>query len=160
MSAPKRAVRDAQEIAYGFLAAKASIALGHAIDRRQLSVDERAVLSKAAKFLDEIANGALITKGNVLEGVRPSKSLAALDVAFGPLDTLKKVVNDGQDGIAPVFSKMSEAVRSLQEGSYSADLTVTIAGARQFFDGLSGWLATELANRKRFTGRMRSSGTL
>jgi hypothetical protein len=148
-------MRDAEEIGYGFLAARASIALRNSMRKQELSADERAVLVKAAVFLNEIADGALITKGNMLEGVRPSRSIAALDVAFGPLDTLKHLVKSEQHEIAPVFRRLSEAVKAVREGTDSPELAPSINDAQQFFDNLSGWLANELATRKRSAGRAR-----
>src|SRR5258708_6389652 len=148
MSAPKRAMRNAEEIGYGFLAAKASLVLKVA-HQRQLSADETAVLGKEANFLNEIANGAKISKGAVLEGVRPSSSIAALNVAFGPLEILKRLVNSERAEIAPVFMRLSQAVKAVQEGADPLPLRPTLSEAQEFFDGLSGWLASEINARKR-----------
>jgi hypothetical protein len=158
MSAPKRAMRNAEEIGYGFLAAKASLALQVA-QQRQLSADETAVLGKAATFLNEIANGAKISKGAVLEGVRPSSSIAALNVAFGPLEILKRLIKSDREEIAPVFIRLSQAVKAVQEGADPNTLKPTLSEAQEFFDGLSGWLASEINARKR-SGLRNRAGTI
>jgi hypothetical protein len=156
MSAPRRAMRDAEEIRYGFLAAKASVALQQAMRNEQLTPDDLAVLAKASRFLSDIADGASILDGHVLEGVRPSRSIAALDVAFGPLDLLKQLVDTEKDEIAPVFRKLSQAVSAVHDGAGPAELRPTITHAQQFFDGLSGWLANEVSKRKDSATRSRN----
>jgi len=148
-------MRNAEEIGYGFLATKASITLRVAFQRR-LSKDESAVLGKAAMFLNEIANGALISKGTVLEGVRPSRSIAALNVAFGPVETLKRLIKSEHQEIAPVFERLSKAVKAIQEGADPVPLKPDLSEAQEFFDGLSGWLASEISSRKRTGLRNRS----
>lgn len=151
-------MRNAQDIGYGFLAARASIALRTARDR-PLTADENVVLAKAATFLDEIAHGALISTGTVLEGVKPSRSIAALSTAFGPLETVRRLVNAEHAEIAPVFARLSRAVRAIQEGASTQQHQPAVDEAQEFFDELSGWLENELAQRKR-TGAQNRARTI
>ena len=155
MSAPKRAMRDAHDIEIGFLAAKASLALRNALSG-QLSADDRAALRKAAELLDEIATGAQRAKGAVLQGVRPSRSMAALHVAFGPIDTLKKLVNQDQEGLLPMFQRLSQAVRAAESNGNLEEWHPSLNHAQEFFSGLSDWHASALASRKRARGQDRS----
>jgi hypothetical protein len=141
-------MRNAEEIGYGFLAVRASNALRDA-SKRPLSKDEGAVLEHAATFLNEIANGARISEGAVLDGVRPSRSIAALNVAMGPLEALKRLVQAEHEEIAPVFSRLSQAVRAIHDGADPVPLEPSLNEAREFFESLSGWLANEISTRKR-----------
>jgi hypothetical protein len=145
MSAPRRAARDAGDLGYSFLAVRAARTLP-VVGQRQLAADERAVLTKAADFLSDISNGALITGGGVLEGVRPSRSIAALNVAFGPLEQLRRITQDDKE-IATVFGRLSQAVRAAANAQLAE--AQDIETAQSFFSGLSDWLSTELSARKR-----------
>lgn len=149
MSAPHPSIRDGEEIGYGFVAAKACVALDHVLREGSLSDADRAALTPASQFLKDIADGAAITMGGVREGVSASRSMAALDVAFGPLETLKRLVRDEAE-IAPVFLKLSESLEELSEGrKTSAALKTELVAAQQFFDSLSSWLIDELGTRSR-----------
>ena len=148
MSAPNAAVRDSQEIGYGFLAARASIALRQALDDKELSSDDVALLVDASEFLKDISDGALITTGSVREGVSASRSIAALDVAFGPLETLKQLVKSEAE-IAPLFQSLSQAVGSLATKATEGVNKQELKLAEQFFSGLSSWLLEELSSKSR-----------
>jgi hypothetical protein len=154
MSAPKRAMRDATDIDNGFLAAKASVALRNAA-AGNLSVDDRIILGRAADLLQEVATGAQRAQGAVVQGVRPSRSIAALHLALGPMDTLKRLVNNDPQGLSPLFGRLAQAVRAVQAGADLNDLRPALDSAQEFFDGLSGWHASALAARKRSGGRDR-----
>jgi hypothetical protein len=155
MSAPKRAMRDARDIANGFLAAKAAVALRNA-SSGQLSADDRAALSRAADLLDQIVTGTQRTKGEVVHGVRPSRSIAALNLALGPIDTLKKLVKTDQEGLSPFFQRLAHAVRAVEQDADLSGLEASLSDAREFFDGVSGWHASALASRRRTGSRDRT----
>jgi hypothetical protein len=154
MSARNRSMRHADDIGNGFLATKTSIALRNALGGR-LSEDDRVILGRAAELLDEIATGAQRTKGTVVEGVRPSRSIAALHVALGPIDTLKRLVKNDVGGISPLCQRLSRAMRAVQGDADPKPLQPAISEAQEFFDGLSGWLASELAVRRTSAKRNR-----
>jgi hypothetical protein len=145
MSARNRSLRHADDIGNGFLATKTTIALRNALGG-QLSGDDRVILERAAELLDEIATGAQRTKGTVVEGVRPSRSIAALHVALGPIDTLKRLVKNDVGGISPLCQRLSSAMRAVvRPDADPKPLQPAINEAQEFFEGLSGWLASELA---------------
>lgn len=154
MSARNRSMRHADDIGNGFLATKTSIALKNALGGR-LSADDRIILGRAAELLDEIAMGAQRTKGTIVEGVRPSRSIAALHVALGPIDTLKRLVKNDVGGISPLCQRLSSAMRAVQSDADPNPLRPAISEAQEFFDGLSGWFASELAVRRTSTKRNR-----
>ena len=157
MSAPKLAMRDVNEISQGFLAERAALVLDQALKNKTLTADDLAVLRRAAAFLNEIADGGLNTAtGQFTEGVRPSASIAALEVALGPLETLKQLVRNDQDQIAPVFRRLATAVSSATSGRVRNPERDSIVEAHHFFDEMSGWLANEIHNRKRSMARARS----
>lgn len=157
MSAPKVGMREANEVSYGFLAERTSIALLQALNARSLSEDDLAILQRASSFLNEIADGALNTAtGSFAEGVRPSTSIAALEVALGPLESLKQLVRNDQHQIAPVFRRLADAVGAVKSGRVRRTERPSIQEAQIFFDEMSGWLANELQNRKRSAARARS----
>lgn len=159
MSAPRRAMRDAQEISYGFLAAKTSSALSKVKERHPLSQDDIAVLGKATTFLKEIADGVLITsKGEIAEGVRPSSSIAALDFALGPIASLKEIIKAEHSELEPMFRRLWAAVSAAHENRVIPNFANSISEAQLFFDDLSAWLANEFTARKRSNNRVRDRG--
>jgi hypothetical protein len=154
MSAPKRALRDAEGIRVGFLAARASSALTKVLQQADLTADESADLAKATLFLTDIADGVRLTsRGDTTESVRPSRSIAALDVALGPLDQLREFVKAEHQELEPMFRRFSDAVLAAQARIDIEKQLKSITEAQVFFEGLSGWLANEIATRKRHSVR-------
>lgn len=157
MSAPDRLVRDAEAISFSFLTAKTSNVLQRVLDKRRITGDETAVLENAFRFLQDISDGARFTvQGNFREGANPSRSIAALDVALGPIDALKKLVSH-EDNFATFFDELAHAVEQVRNTGSGQGVEAPLQSAKQFFEVLSSWLADELNTRKPLIGSRRDS---
>lgn len=144
MSYPKQVLRDAEELSVSFLSSKTSAVLDHALGNTALSAPERQTLGDAATFLDQIADGAQIaTTATVREGVSPSRSIAALDMALGPMAALKNIVRQDEQ-LDAFFGSLATAVRTLGQTGAIADAE-QIRTAKTFFEALRTWLADELS---------------
>ena len=147
MSFPKQVLREAEELSVSFLSAQTVSALKNALQKQALSGSERHTLDDAATFLEQIAAGAEIASASTVRaGSSPSRSIAAFDMALGPIGALKSLVREDQ-GLDLFFGGLANAVRTLGEtGAVGANAgEEQIQTARTFFEGLRGWLAAELS---------------
>src|SRR5580658_2144569 len=109
MNAPHPLFRDADSVGRGFMTARASNLLRRVMERKPISADEVELLSIAERFLRDVADGAQFTaSGAFREGANPSRSLAALDIAFGPMRVIKSLVE--RDSFADLFEELASAV--------------------------------------------------
>ena len=152
VSAPNQLLRDAEAISYGFMAARTSNALRQALDNQHISADDKEVLENARLFLQDISDGASFTaSGAFRHGANPSRSLAALDVAFGPLDALRHLVNQHAD-VSAFFEELANAVSKVKTTGSTEGVEAPLQGAREFFEALNVWLSAELNTRKPLVG--------
>jgi hypothetical protein len=155
MSAPNQLMQDADTISYGFLAARTSNALRNLMAGNSLGSDDERVLEEATRFLQDISDGARFTaSGNFREGANPSRSIAALDVAFGAIDLLKQLVSR-EKNVASFFEELAKAVSQAREAGVSPDVAGSVQSADQFFDALGTWLSNELHSHKPLLGTRR-----
>lgn len=144
--------RSAEPMSFAFLATRASNALERVIEDKPIGADEKDVLDQAVQFLREISNGAQIsTHGTFAEGLSPSRSLAALDIAFGPIDALRRLVSNEKD-VALIFEKLSNAVEHVRETGKTEGNVTLMQGVKQFFDALSAFVLNDLATRNPLVG--------
>jgi hypothetical protein len=152
MSAPNQLLRDAEAISFGFMSARTSNVLRQVLENRQISADDMDVLGNAQLFLQDISDGANFTaSGAFRHGANPSRSLAALDVAFGPLDALRHLVNQHED-VAAFFEDLAKAVSKVKATGSIEGVETQLQGALEFFEALNVWLSTELNTRKPLVG--------
>src|SRR5687767_2092511 len=132
MSAPNVMQREASLIGYGILSVKATSALRSALDQQPLSTDDREALRRAAEFLEEIAAGTQIaTTGTWRQGVRPSRSMAALDFAAAPMESVRGSIR----GSVPLFfAQMATAVASGANNRLGPQRRVAALTALRFFE--------------------------
>jgi hypothetical protein len=100
--------------------------------QRQLTGDEREVLRQAADFLRQVVDGARFTSsGTFRAGARPSQSMAALDFAEIPIDSLKVRGNR-----ADFFAELASAVASAANNRVPAQRRQAVNDAIRFFEAL------------------------
>ena len=156
MGAPNQLLRDAETIGIGFLASRTSSVLRQLLDGKKIGNDEVHVLEDASRFLQDISDGARFTaSGNFREGASPSRSIAALDVAFGAIDVLKQLVSD-EHGVARFFEDLASAVTKAGSSGNSQEIADSLRTADQFFEALGTWLSNELRSRKPLIGTRRN----
>ena len=157
MSAPKQLLKNVDEISIGFLSAKTSTALGHALQDTALTASDREALDDAAVLLERIADGASIAATGVArQGVSPTGSMAAFDMVLGPLEALSEIANEG-DELDSYFSSLATSVRTLLANGDAQAQKPELRRAQQFFDMMKGWLSSEL-NTRRVTQGIRQLG--
>jgi hypothetical protein len=156
MSFPKQILRNAEELSVSFLSAQTSSVLSNALRKLELSRSEKHTLDDAAVFLEQIADGAQIANtATVRSGSSPSLSIAAFDIALGPIATLKNIVRQDEE-LDAFFGNLASAVRGLgQAGHVGAEADEgRIKVAQTFFESLRSWLANELScNRPKIGDR-------
>jgi len=152
MSAPTPLFRDADSVSCGFMTARASNLLKRVLDKKPISTDEMALLSNAERFLRDAADGAqFTTSGAFREGANPSRSLAALDVAFGPIKVIRTLVRQ-EANFANLFEELASAVSKAKETQSAEGIEDSLSRARQFFEALAEWIANDLDSRKPVLG--------
>jgi len=115
MSATHHYTRDAEELQYGFLAARAKQVIAKSLAAEQLTEGDYEVLNEAAIFLQEISEGAQFVDSKEQHEHRSSDALAALTLVLSPLDMLQKlVVNENQD-VADFFRDLAASINSAAE---------------------------------------------
>jgi hypothetical protein len=155
MSAPGQLVQDAETISFGFLSAKTSDALAHALETDAVTPEHVEILEKAASFLRDISDGARFTmSGTFRPGAVPARSIAALDIAFGPIQSLRKLVAQRND-LAAFFDELAQAVIEVKNTGHAHQVEVPVRAAQSFFEGLNDWLNLELRSRRPTLGRRR-----
>ena len=151
MNAPHPLFRDADSVGRSFMTARASNLLGRVLERKPISADEVELLSSAERFLRDVADGAQFTaSGAFREGANPSRSLAALDIAFGPMRVIKSLVE--RDSFADLFEELASAVSKARETGSSDGIEESLGRARQFFEALAEWIANSLDSRNPVLG--------
>jgi hypothetical protein len=156
MGSPNQLMREAESISYGFLAAKTSSVLREVLEGKPIGADDQHVLEDASQFLQDISDGARFTaNGNFREGANPSRSIAALDVAFGAIDLLKQLVKQEKE-VATLFERLAQAVRAARVGQVTAEIADSVRTADRFFEALGAWLSNELHSQKPLIGSRRS----
>lgn len=151
MSAPNPLFRDADSVSCGFMTARASNLLQRVLEKKPISTDEVALLSNAERFLRDVADGAqFTTSGAFREGANPSRSLAALDVAFGPIKVIRTLVQEAN--FANLFEELASAVSKAKETHSAEGIEDSLSRARQFFEALAEWIANDLDSRKPVLG--------
>ena len=134
------------------MTARASNLLKRVLDNKPISADELALLSNAERFLRDAADGALFTaSGAFREGANPSRSLAALDVAFGPIKVIKTLVQQ-EANFASLFEELASAVSKAKQTQSSEGIEASLGRARQFFEALAEWIAGNLDSRNPVLG--------
>lgn len=147
MNAPNPLFRDADSVSCGFMTARTSNLLKRVLDKKPISTDEVALLSSAERFLRDVADGAqFTTSGAFREGANPSRSLAALDVAFGPIKVIQTLV-EHEANFATLFEELASAVSKAKETQSSEGIEDSLGRARQFFEALAEWIANNLDSR-------------
>jgi hypothetical protein len=146
MSTSRPLFCNADSIGLSFVTARASQALTHLLNGVNLGDEDRDALSKGSRFLLEISNGADISvHGTIREGVSPSRSLEALEVAFGPMDALRTMVSSEED-MAKLFRELADAVSAVAGGTEKPALQA-LRSARDFFEALQRYVAQDLVAR-------------
>lgn len=152
MNAPNPLFRDADSVGRGFMTARASNLLGRVLERKPISADEAVLLSNAERFLRDVADGAQFTaSGAFRDGASPSRSLAALDVAFGPIKVIKTLV-EREASFAALFEELASAVSRARQTGSSEGIEESLGRARQFFEALAEWIANSLDSRNPVLG--------
>lgn len=118
MSAPAFETRAADYIGQSFLAIKAKKAINVFLKGEALSESEKEVLFKAHKFLKEIASGASLVATGESKGFKPMESMAALNYAMDPIESLRDLLGDRD--IATFFNEMADSVELGAKGSLDA----------------------------------------
>jgi hypothetical protein len=145
MSFPNQVLRGTEELSVNFLSAQTYSALNHALQKQDLSAPERLTLENAATFLEQIADGAeFANRASTRFGSTPSRSIAALDMALGPLDALKEIVGENEE-LDSFFGGLAGAVRSLGASGHVSDNESQIQLAATFFELLRNWLASRIS---------------
>ncbi|MBA8887404.1 hypothetical protein FHW12_001618 [Dokdonella fugitiva] len=133
MSDPSLHTRTAQAINFGLLAARSSDAIARA-GSQALSLEDQAILGKAADFLHQAAQGAEFIASGTQSGGSAFASTEALGYALRPVESLDAVLRGRQAPL--VFSELETAVREIAAG-HSASVDVnTLNAVRLFFDRL------------------------
>jgi hypothetical protein len=154
MSAPRQLIQDAEAIRYGFLSARTSDALSSVLQKNSATQEELEILEKAARFLRDISDGATFTvNGAFRQGAEPARSMAALDVALGPIDALRTLVR--ANNLAEFFNNLAQAVTVVKETGHAHDVQKPAREAQEFFEHLNSWLSQELRARRPIIGRRR-----
>jgi hypothetical protein len=152
MSAPNPLFRDADSISCGFMTARASNLLRRVLEKKPISTDEVALLSSAERFLRDVADGAQFTaSGAFREGANPTRSLAALDVAFGPIKVVRALV-EHEANFAGLFEELASAVSKVKDTLSPEGVEDSLGRARQFFEALADWIANNLDSRNPVLG--------
>lgn len=152
MSAPKQLLKNADEIRVGFLSARTSAVLANVLAQNNLAETDKPTLQEAEAFLTEIAEGANIaTTSTFRQGVSPSRSIAAFDLALGPIQALKMLV--GRDSkLDSFFESLSQAIHRLRETGDSTLDAKELEHAKGFFDALRSWVTSEVNTKRTPTG--------
>lgn len=152
MNTPNVLFRDADAISCGFMTARASNLLRRVLDKKPISTDEVVLLSSAERFLRDVADGAqFTTSGAFREGANPSRSLAALDVAFGPIKVVKALV-EHEANFASLFEDLASAVAKVKDTKSPEGIEDSLGRARLFFEALADWFANNLDSRNPVLG--------
>jgi hypothetical protein len=152
MNAPHPLFRDADSVGRGFMTARASNLLGRVLERKPISADEVELLSSAERFLRDVADGAQFTaSGAFREGANPSRSLAALDIAFGPIRVIRTLI-EREASFADLFEELASAVSKARETGSADGIEESLGRARQFFEALAEWIANSLDSRNPVLG--------
>lgn len=150
MSAPSTVFKEASDLNFGFLSVKASNALSAVLDHQPLSDDERQDLHRAAEFLEDVADGALVAiEGTFRQGARDDRSMDALSYALGPIDTLKELAQE--ENVSVLFANMSKAVHCAAEAPTQAQ-TEDMKVAISFFDALYKLIVRDLQAERPMLG--------
>lgn len=110
MSAPFFETKTDDYLGKSFLAIRTRNAISSLLDGRELSENDRVILQKAKKFLEDVSSGAhFVAKGSqALGAVKPVELMSALDYAMDPIETLKELIED--DKVADFFNEMATSV--------------------------------------------------
>jgi len=147
-------IQDAEAIRYGFLSARTSDALSSVLEKDSATQEELEILAKAARFLRDISDGTTFTvSGAFRQGAVPARSMAALDVALGPIDALRSLVRE--NNLAVFFNNLAQAVTAVRETGHAREVQESAREAQEFFEHLNSWLSQELKARRPTIGRRR-----
>lgn len=152
MSAPNIGLKRAEYFKYSILAIRTSSALNDVLQGKDLTEDERAVLTRAASFLKDISTGAnFIAHGSFQEGFSPSRSVKALRQAMGPIMKLRVLIKD--DDVASFFEQLTTAVSEVSKGHLANGASEQIQSAINFFEAFNESVGSEL-NVKHLSPRL------
>lgn len=161
MSATHHYARDAEELQYGFLAARAKQAIAKSLAAEQLTENDYEILNEAASFLQEISEGAQFVDSKEQHGHRSSDSLAALTLVLSPLDKLQKLVANENQDVANFFHELSNSINSAATMQPITDddtkrLGVSIDIFNAIYQSLRTSLSENRINHKRLGGHLYS----
>jgi hypothetical protein len=147
VSAPSTVLRQASSFRYGVLSVKTAKILRATLDDHVLTEEGKDTLRRAAAFLVDISDGARMATGTIRARARahPSRSIAALDYALAPIETLR--ANLGDD-IAPHFDRMARALNAVASNRLAPDQRQILEQALQFFETLRSSLVRDRRIRR------------
>lgn len=125
MSAPGSRAHQAENLEYGFLAARALEAIERKLDRETLSEADVEALAKAHAFLRDVVEGASLVTGSEFHG-HSDQVVTALRYAARPMQGLRTAVTNDEEFLE-FFRQLANA---LQSPDPDAD---TLQEARSFF---------------------------
>lgn len=94
MSAPSHYAQEAEQIKYGFLAAKSKHAIGKLLENQELTNEDREILFQAKEYLQKLSAEVKSVSEGTHSGYSSQESMIALRIAMDPLRTLKQVLED------------------------------------------------------------------
>lgn len=143
MSAPNVGLKRSEYINFSLLAVRTSNALKAVLDGKQLPEDDRAVLSRAASFLEEVSTGAdFVAHGRFQAGFSPTRSVTSLHQAMEPIKRLRRHMKDND--VASFFEQLAKAVSDASAGRASNGARNELNEAMEFFDAFYETLAAEI----------------
>lgn len=154
MSATHHYAKDAEELQYGFLAARAKEAIAKSLTADQLTEYDHEILTEAAEFLSSISEGAKFVDTKELHGHRASESLAALTLALNPLSTLQKLVASENQGVVEFFRDLASSIRlAASNQPVTEDDKRRLRFSIDIFSAIYQSLRTSLSENRRFRAK-------
>ena len=128
MSAPGLQMQQAENLDYGFLAARAAEIIDKRLAGAPLDQQESETLERAQEFLLNVVEGVSLVSGAKFHG-HSSRVVTALRYAANPVSTLQEVISNDEE-FADYFQSMAESLVDP-----AAD-TEKLESARNFFHAM------------------------
>lgn len=150
MSAPSHYAKEAEQIKYSLLAAKAKESISKLLGDEQLSEEDKHCLTKAANFLKSVADGAQLVSSGHYSGHNSREAMQHLQIAIDPIKHLEKI-NENQE-ISSYISELANALslaisdsKKLKEEGAKRD----VKSASDFFNAMFDHLLLAITENQR-----------
>ena len=149
MSAPHRYTKDAENLKYGFLAARSRESINKILAGTHLNETEQETLESAREFLNTVADGVEFVSTGHSRGHNSMESVYVLDYIMDPLSNLNLVRQD--EDISTYLTQLSNSFANAvsKAESLSDEDKENLKEAEDFFDAMYKSLLTAMStNRK------------